>query len=68
MKDEDEEYQYEHDLSKMVARIKMDEEEQEERARVAPNMEAGGSHSQAMSDPAREGRGGRGSGMRATAQ
>ena len=46
-KDEDEETRQ--DVKKMVGRMKEDEED--ERVRVAPNMELGGSHSQATSDP-----------------
>ena len=53
MKDEDEEEKHQQDMMKMVAKMK-DEETQEKQVRVPPNMGAGGSHSQATSDPEEE--------------
>ena len=52
MKDEDEEEEHPQDARKMVARIKEEEEGQGKQVRAAPNMVAGASHPQAMSDPA----------------
>ena len=52
MKSEEEEEDHKEDVRKLVEMTQKEEEEQEEqRGRVAPNMGAGGSHSQAMSNP-----------------
>ena len=47
--DEDEEEVNQQDVRKMVARMKVEDAE-DERVQVAPNMRAGGSHHQAKSD------------------
>ena len=56
MKDEREEEEYRWDVRRKVVRMMKREEdlegdEEDERGRVAPNMGAGGSHTQATSDP-----------------
>ena len=65
MTSEEKEKNYKEDLRKLVEMVQKEEmelemmqkeemEHEEQRGRVAPNMEAGGSHLQATSDPREE--------------